>query len=463
MTEMKGSPAKMPEDYTPPEKPTGAPTALRSADTMPRVRYPTAMKPTIETSQPGTRISLPDSLELSVVMPCLNEVRTVGTCVTKALEAMERLKIRGEVVIADNGSTDGSVELARSRGARVVHANQPGYGNAIKTGCDAAEGRFIIMGDSDGAHEYSDIGPFVQRLRDGCELVVGNRFKGQILPGAMSWKNRYIGNPFLSWVLRRLFHTQVSDAHCGLRGFTKEAFLRMGLRTKGMEFASEMVIKAAKLDLRTTEVPITLHPDGRGRRPHLRPFRDGWRHVKLMLMFSPTALFLVPGIGLMVIGMVLMGAQLFAPHDRPLLVIGVRFDIHWAILGSILALVGYQIVTVHFFARVYSVTHRIREEDPLLNHAFRLLNLDRVLVLASLVIVAGFVLDVIVVARWLRPEVGLEAIHTRIFVLGSTLLALGVQTFFNAFFFSILGDAYQAGRTVERPGSRSSKTPLGSR
>jgi hypothetical protein len=421
------------------------------------------MKTTTETDEPTISIPSADSIELSVVMPCLNEARTVGICVTEALRTMERLDIRGEVVVADNGSTDGSVELARSRGARVVHAEQLGYGSALKVGCDFARGRFIVMGDSDGAHDYAAIESFVERLREGSELVIGNRFEGRILPGAMSWKNRYIGNPLLSWILRVLFRTKVSDAQCGLRGFTKEAFLRMDLRTKGMEFASEMVIKAAKMGIETTEVPITLHPAGRGRRPHLRPFRDGWRAMKLMLMFSPTALFLVPGLGLMVIGMVLMGAQLFAPHDQPLVVLGVRFDIHWVILGSILALVGYQIVTVHFFARVYSVTHRIRERDRLLDHAFRLLTLDRVLVLASLVILAGLILDVIVVVRWLRPEVGLEAIHTRLFVLGSTLLALGVQTFFNAFFFSILGDAYQTDRIVERPGSPSSRTLPGKR
>lgn len=414
------------------------------------------MKTTTRLRKPTTSTESARRVELSIVMPCLNEVRTVGRCVSQAIGTMKHLGISGEVVVADNGSTDGSIDLARSRGARVVHAKEPGYGSALRTGCDAAIGRFIVMGDSDGAHDYTEIEPFVQRLRDGWELVIGNRFKGRILPGAMSWKNRYIGNPVLSRILRLLFRTQVSDAHCGLRGFTKSAFLLMDLRTQGMEFASEMVIKAAKLGLRTSELPITLHPDGRDRPPHLRPFRDGWRHVKLMLMFSPTALFLVPGIGLMIIGMIMMGAQLYAPDDRPLALFGVRFDIHWAILGSVLALVGYQIVTVHFFARVYSVTHRLREEDRLLQYGFRVLNLDRVLVLAALAIVAGLTLDGIVAVRWLRPDAGLQAVHTRLFILGSTLLALGVQTFFNAFFLSILGDAYKADRVENGPTSRSS-------
>jgi glycosyltransferase involved in cell wall biosynthesis len=416
------------------------------------------MKTTAKMNPGAKTPESPDEVELSVVMPCLNEVRTVGRCVTQAIEAINRLGISGEVIVADNGSTDGSVEKARSRGARVVRAEQIGYGSALRTGCLAARGRYIIMGDSDGAHDYSDIDPFVEKLGEGSDLVVGNRFKGEILPGSMSWKNRYIGNPLLSRFLRVLFSTQVSDAHCGLRGFTKAAFRRMNLRSQGMEFASEMLIKAAKLRLNTSEVPITQHPDGRGRPPHLRPFRDGWRHVKLMLMFSPTALFLVPGLGLMLLGIVLMGSQLFAPQDRPLLLFGLRFDIHWAILGSVIALVGYQIITVHFFARVYSVTHRLREDDRLLDHGFRLLNLDRVLVLASVAILCGLILDAIVAVRWLRPEVGLESIHTRLFILGSTLLALGVQTFFNAFFFSILGDAYKAERVVKVPSSTPAET-----
>lgn len=392
-----------------------------------------------------------DQVELSVVMPCLNEAETIGTCITKAREAMRRLGVVGEVVVADNGSTDGSVEIAGSCGARVIHQDRRGYGSALMAGIDAARGQYVLMGDADDSYDFGEIDGFVDKLRAGHDLVMGTRLRGTILPGAMPWKNRYIGNPVLTAILRWLFGAKVSDAHCGMRAFTKRAYAVMDLRTPGMEFASEMVIKAAKLGLRISEVPIVFHPDRRNRTPHLRPWRDGFRHVKLMLLFSPTALFLVPGLGMLTFGLVLLIAQLFAPVDQPLQLLGLRLDFHWALLGSVLALVGYQIVTVHFFVRVYSVTHRLREEDRLLERGFRLLTLPRVLALAFAVILAGLLLDGVVVVRWLRTDFGpLGPGYTRLFILGSTLLALGVQTFFNAFFFSILGDAYKYDRTQLR-------------
>ena len=386
-------------------------------------------------------------LELSVVIPCLNEVETIGICVSKARRAMQQLGVAGEVVVADNGSADGSVEVARSHGARVIHQDRRGYGSALMAGIEAARGTSVLMGDADDSYDFGEIAGFVEQLRAGHDLVMGTRLRGTILPGAMPWKNRYIGNPTLTAILRFLFGAKVSDAHCGMRAFTKRAYEAMDLRTPGMEFASEMVIKSAKLGLSIAEVPIVFHPDRRDRTPHLRPWRDGFRHVKLMLLYSPTALFLVPGLGLLVIGLALLIAQLFAPIDQPLELFGLQLDFHWALLGSVLALVGYQIVTVHFFVRVYSVTHRLREEDRLLERGFRVLTLPRVLALATVVILAGVLLDGIVVVRWLRTDFGpLESGSTRLFILGSTLMALGVQTFFNAFFFSILGDAYKYDR-----------------
>jgi hypothetical protein len=386
-------------------------------------------------------------VELSVVMPCLNEAKTIGVCIRKALGAMQRLGVSGEVIVADNGSTDDSEKTARDLGARVVLEKRKGYGSALMAGCVAARGRYILMGDADDSYDFEKIDGFLTQLRSGYELVMGTRLRGKILPGAMPWKNRYIGNPALTGVLRRLFRAKISDAHCGMRAFTKRAYEAMDLRTAGMEFASEMLIKAAKLGLKTTEVPIVFHPDRRGRAPHLRPWRDGWRHIKLMLIFSPTALFLLPGLSLLVLGFGLMVSQLFAPVDRPLQFLGFRLDFHWAILGGVLAIVGYQIVTVSFFARVYSVTHRLREDDRLLERGFRLLTLGRVLAIATFVIAAGLALDVIVAFRWLRSDFGtLLSGYTRLFIFGSTLLALGLQTFFNAFFFSILGDAYKYDR-----------------
>lgn len=388
------------------------------------------------------------SPELTVVMPCLNEARTIGTCIRKAKATMAEAGIQGEVVVADNGSTDGSREIAASMGARVVKVARRGYGSALIVGCEAARGRFIVMGDADDSYDFSELERFLGRLREGDDLVMGTRLRGRILPGAMPWKNRYIGNPVLTVVLRRLYGVRISDAHCGMRGFSKRAYEEMRLRSPGMEFASEMLIRARKLGLQISEVPITFHPDGRERRPHLRPWRDGLRHVKLMLLYSPSALFLVPGGAMLVTGLLLMTTQLLAPADRPLRVFGLRADFHWAILGTLLALVGYQIITVHFFARIYAVTHRVWQEDPLLRKAFRVVTLGRVLSLAVLVIVVGIVMDGIVALRWLRSDFGpLRAGDTRIFIFGSALLALGVQTFFNAFFFSILGDYYRRADT----------------
>ena len=385
-------------------------------------------------------------------MPCLDEANTIGTCIRKAMEAMRRLGIEGEVVVADNGSTDGSVRIARSLGARVIPVERRGYGSALRAGCQAARGRYILMGDADDSYDFSEIDGFVERLRDGSELVMGTRLKGTILPGAMPWKNRYVGNPLLTRILRVLYRVKISDAHCGMRAFSKSAFDRMDPRTPGMEFASEMILRAAKTKLRISEVPITFHPDGRDRPPHLRPWRDGWRHVKLMLLYSPGALFLVPGITLILLGLLLMVIQVAGPLHRPVELFGFRMDFHWAILGSLMTLVGYQLVTIHFFARVYSVTHRIREEDELLRRGFRVLTLGRVLALAAIVGLAGLIIDGIVVFHWLTTDFGpLVTGYTRLFIFGSTLLALGIQTSFNAFFFSILGDAYKygaAGRPV---------------
>lgn len=394
-----------------------------------------------------------EGLELSVVMPCLNEERTLVSCIESAMTAMRDAGIVGEVVVADNGSTDRSVEIAESLGARVVHVERRGYGAALQGGCNAAQGRYIIMGDPDESYDFSNLPRFVTELRSGYDLVMGSRFKGSIAPGAMPWKNRYIGNPVLTWILNTLYGARVSDAHCGLRAFSRSAYARMGLTTSGMEFASEMVIKATKVHLTVAEVPIDFRKDGRNRRPHLRPWHDGWRHMKLMLVYSPTALFLIPGLTLFILGFGLMVMQLFAPVDEPLKLLGVRMDFHWAILGSLLALVGFQILTVNFFARIYSVTHRLHEEDKVLALGFRFLTLERVLVISLIATFVGLVLDGIVVVKWLSSDLGpLVSGYTRLFVFGSTLLAIGIESIFNAFFFSILGDTYQEGRPLDAGG-----------
>ena len=378
-----------------------------------------------------------------MVIPCLNEAETIGRVVDAALASFDAAGVTGEVVVADNGSTDGSRELATAHGARVVCESVKGYGSALRRGCDEAGGTFIVMGDADESYDFSQIGPFLDELRGGADLVMGTRTRGTIVPGAMPWKNRYIGNPLSTGLLNRLFRADVSDVHCGMRAFTKDAYQSMDLHTTGMEFASEMVIRAAMSGMTITEVPIRFLPDGRGRKPHLRPWRDGWRHLKTILLFSPSALFLVPGLFLFEIGLLLMAMQLFAPMEQPLRIFGFRMDFHWAMLGSLLAIVGYQIVLVNFFAKLYAMARGIREEDRFFQQAFRLLTLERVLLIGAVAVVIGVAMDGFVAFRWLRTDLGvLVSGYTRVFIFGSTLVALGVQTIFSAFFLSILRDDY---------------------
>jgi glycosyltransferase involved in cell wall biosynthesis len=390
----------------------------------------------------------PADPSLSIVIPCLNEADTLGGCIDAAIEGMKSAGINGEVLVVDNGSIDGSQEIARTRGARVVNEVKKGYGSALRRGCDEARGRYILMGDADASYDFTQIGSFIEGLRAGADLVMGTRIKGAILPGAMPWKNRYIGNPVSTGLLNRLFRADISDVHCGMRAFTKEAYRSLDLRASGMEFASEMVIRAAMSGLTIAEVPITFHPDGRDRPPHLRPWRDGWRHLKTILLFSPTALFLVPGLALLGIGLLLMCAQLVAPLGEPLEFFGFRMDFHWAILGSLLALVGYQIVLVNFMAKVYAVNQRRGHEDKLLQRALQILTLERALLAGFVLTAVGVVVDGMVAWRWLRTDFGpLVTGYTRLFIFGSTLIALGVQTMFNAFFFSILRDDYGRDRS----------------
>jgi glycosyltransferase involved in cell wall biosynthesis len=351
--------------------------------------------------------------------------------------------------VVDNGSTDASVQIAESLGVRVVRQPKKGYGNALRKGFEEARGRYLIMGDADMSYDFREIPRFVEKLREGNDLVMGSRFRGRIMPRAMPWKNKWIGNPVLTGLLNRLFGTRISDAHCGLRALTKEAFQRMRLHTPGMEFASEMVVRAGMTKMRIAEVPITLYPDGRGRPPHLRPWQDGWRHLKFMLMFSPTFVFFIPGAIFMALGLLLVTSQLLAPANGPLVFGGIHMDYHWSIAGSLLVLVGYHIVNVHYFAKIYSVTHGLREPDEHLSRLFELLTLERVLWVGILIVVVGLVADLIVFARWVEMDYGFgesARAYTRLGIFGSTLVAVGIATMFNAFFFSILGDPMKYGR-----------------
>ena len=302
-------------------------------------------------------------MQLTILMPCLNEAETLGTCIRKANAWIARSGVDAEVLIADNGSTDGSQALAQSLGARVVAVSQRGYGSALYHGSQAALGEWIIMADSDDSYDFSALDPFVAKLREGYELVMGNRFLGGIAPGAMPWKNRYIGNPVLTWVGRLLFACPAKDFHCGLRGFRKDAFLRMDLRTTGMEYASEMVIKATLFGMRICEVPTTLSPDGRSRPPHLRPWRDGWRHLRFMLLFSPRWLFVIPGAAVLLVSLALYLALLAGPVS----IGGVVFDIHTLLFSEAGVILGSLALSTGVAVRLFGMREGLLKDHPLLD------------------------------------------------------------------------------------------------
>jgi glycosyltransferase involved in cell wall biosynthesis len=380
---------------------------------------------------------LTDTPEISVVIPCLNEETTIGACVAKARRAIEAMGTSGEVVVVDNGSTDRSAAVAAAQGARVVPERRRGYGQAYLTGFDAARGRYLVIGDADDTYDFGDLAGFVQPLREGADMVMGNRLKGRIEPGAMPWHHRWIGVPILSWILNVLFRAGISDAHCGMRSITASAVAGLGLRTTGMEFASEMIIQAARARLRIVERPITLHRGGRPGRPHLRSFRDGWRHLKMMFMLSPTWLFLIPGGGLFALGSLLLTVMAFGPYHLG----GVLVDYHWMIVGSLLTVVGFNIVNIGFFARVFAFTEGFERRDPLLEGMFRWLNLELGLLAGGAMTLAGLAVNLWIVIDWVRLGFSFESEGPRIrpALLALTLLIVGVQIIFSSFFYSILG------------------------
>ena len=382
---------------------------------------------------------LPDSVgpEVSIVMPCLNESETLAACIEKAQRGLRENGIDGEIIVADNGSTDGSQELAEKLGARVVRVEARGYGNALHGGIAAARGRYVIMGDSDDSYDFSSIGPFVEKLREGHELVMGNRFRGGIRPGAMPWKHRWIGNPVLSGLGRLFFRCPAGDFHCGLRGFTRASYDRMQLRTTGMEFASEMVIKATMLRLRIAEVPTVLHPDGRSRPPHLRSWRDGWRHLRFMLLFSPRWLFLYPGLLMFTLGLV--SAVLLS--SRPWQVGPATFDIGTLLVSGVVCLLGHQLIVFAFFTKIFAVTMGFHSRNTNLNlKIFRSLSLEAGLVAGLVLTAAG--LFALGTAAWDWRMTGFGAMDPRSMmrhvIPAMILLTLGVQTIFGSFFLGIL-------------------------
>jgi len=374
--------------------------------------------------------------ELTILMPCLNEAATVGGCVAKARGFLERAGIDGEVLVADNGSNDGSRQLAERAGARVVDAPTRGYGAALAAGIAAARGRYVIMGDADDSYDFSQLDGFVARLREGHPLVMGNRFRGGIRAGAMPLLHRYLGNPVLSFVGRLLFHTRVGDFHCGLRGFDREAVRSLHLRTTGMEFASELVVKAALAGWRIAEVPTTLSPDGRGRPPHLRTWRDGWRHLRFLLLFSPRWLFLYPGLALLAAGIALTTALYFTP----LHFLGAGLDIHSMLYASAAALLGMQLCLFALFARVSAQNAGLLARHAGLQQLLRTLTLERGLLLGLTVAVCGLVWSG--AAFWEWREAGFGALDPRVVmrdtIPAASLMVGGMEIMLAAFLLSLL-------------------------
>lgn len=374
--------------------------------------------------------------ELTILMPCLNEAETLAACIVKARGYLERSGVEGEIVIADNGSTDGSQAIAEALGARVVPVPRRGYGAALIAGIEAAEGRFVIMGDSDDSYDFSRLDGFVQALRGGADLVMGNRFKGGIAKGAMPPLHRYLGNPVLSTIGRVLYRTPVGDFHCGLRGFSRASVLRLGLSSPGMEFASEMVIKASLAGLRIEEVPTTLSPDGRSRPPHLRSFPDGWRHLKLLLTFAPFSLFLLPGLALLATG----GAGFAALMFGPLTLGDVTFDIGAVILTAMAALTGAQMVWFHVLARTFAVRFGLLPSSDRFERLQARLSVDRACQAGGVLFLLGLGVAAASLTYWglhgfgdLNPSV-----IARSTSLAAVLAALGAQAVANGFLWGLL-------------------------
>jgi glycosyltransferase involved in cell wall biosynthesis len=373
-----------------------------------------------------------DEIEVSVVMPCLNEAESVGTCVEKAWKALRAMGVSGEVVVVDNGSTDGSPEVAAAAGARVVHERRRGYGSAYLRGFAEARGRYLVMGDSDDSYDFLAIPEFIAPLKnDGFDMVIGSRLKGKILPGAMPWSHRYIGNPILSGMLRLLFRTSVSDSHCGMRAFTRDACERMRLQTTGMELASEMVVNSLRAQLKIHEIPITYHP--RTGDSKLDGFRDAWRHVRFMLMFSPSYLFQLPGLLLVLIG----GFLMLALAGGPVAAFGRVWDWHPLVFGALALILGYNLVLFDVCAKTFSMGAGFARPMQWLGRLSRWFSLERGLLIGGVLFLAGLGLEIKIGADWLRAGAG-EMMAVRGIVIGMTAMVMGAQTVSASFLVSLM-------------------------
>jgi len=377
-----------------------------------------------------------EQCNLSIVMPCLNEAETLETCISKAKGFLQKSGMRGEIIIADNGSTDGSLELAEKAKVKIVHVAEKGYGSALLGGIEAARGEFVIMGDADDSYDFSDLGGFVEALESGYDLVMGNRFKGGIRPGAMPFLHRYLGNPVLSWLARLFFKSNIGDFHCGLRGLRRDAILALNLQTTGMEFASEMIVKATMRGLKIKEVPTILYPDGRTRPPHLRTWSDGWRHLRFLLLYSPRWLFFYPGLALTVLGILISAFLLPGPRR----VGNVTLDINTLMYASLLTIVGVQAVLFSLFTTVFGVNAGLLPRDPLTEQFVQRIGLEKGILLSLGMILLGFASSIGALVYWSQNLFGEidPTFSMRLVIPGAVLFTLGFQALFASFFLSIL-------------------------
>jgi len=377
-----------------------------------------------------------EKIELSIIMPCLNETRTLAHCIRAAQSFLKKNNVNGEVIVADNGSTDDSVAVARKENARVVEILKKGYGSALLGGITAARGEYIIMGDADCSYDFSNLDPFLTKLREGFDLVMGNRFKGGIAKGAMPFLHKYLGNPVLSYIGKLFFKSPVNDFHCGLRGFNKNSIVKLDLQTTGMEFASEMVVKGTLNKLKITEVPTTLSPDGRDRAPHLNTWRDGWRHLKFLLLYSPRWLFLLPGSLLAVTGFFL----LIWLSIKPRVVGGIMLDVHTMIYASSFLILGIQTIMFALFTKIFATTYKLLPSDDRVTDFLATFTLEKGIIMGSVLIFGGFMGSLYAVIAWSGTSFG-DLVPTsmmRLVIPSVTAIITGAQFILGSFFLSIL-------------------------
>ena len=376
-----------------------------------------------------------NDIELTILMPCLDEAQTLASCIKKAKSFLADNNIKGEILIADNGSTDGSQQIAAAEGARLVNVEIKGYGSALSGGIEAAKGKYIIMGDADGSYDFTSLMPFVEKLREGYDLVIGNRFKGGIAKGAMPTLHRYLGNPVLSGIGRLFFYSKVGDFHCGLRGFSSEAIISLGLNTTGMEFASEMVVKAVMNKLKITEVPVTLYKDGRSRPPHLRSWRDGWRHLKFLLMYSPKWLFLFPGLFLTIIG----GIGTIILSFATVRIGNISFDINTMLFCVLMVILGVQTIGFSVITAAYARIIKLYPVNDKFMEDFYSFPVVKGVILGIILFILGILMSIVGVSVWVHAGFGklLPASLLRLLFPAVLALSIGWQILFTSFLLGI--------------------------